>query len=178
MAHQQNFIDEEEWDLMVREERILWQSEKHIRLRCASITPLEVQGLRRPQVWDGNVQCLNDAEKVQSFFGLAAGGTAACKRLLKWLGEHQPCAKGDIAHWQSVQFTLGKHLMLADRKQHKLSDDTSQNQNILECMCFSATSLMVMGCQHKNMPLWKTSVMHQTFCPTCSRCTRCNKFLA
>ena len=167
--------DEAEQNL-AREEELLWKSELEVRLRCDGLTPLEKRGLRKCRMWEGNGNCLNDAEKAQFFFGLASGGTAACKRLLKHAFERAPCQHGGVVNFRDVQFTLGKHLLLSDRRQQQSKGPLPQHMTA--CKCFAATYVMPAGCQHVKQPLWKAAaVMRTTFCPTCSRCLRCQKLL-
>ena len=156
-----------------READILWASEKEIRLRCDGLTPLETLGLRKNFLWQSDTRCFyNDAEKVQSFFGQCRGGTAACKRLLKRCMEKAPSVPGQQVNVKEVQFTLGKHLLLADRRQ-RMRDECPPN--ILPCRCFAATYVMPAGCVHCKVQLWKLSVLQESLCPTCSVCLRCNK---
>ena len=160
-------------EILSREEHILWSSEKEIRMRCDGLTPLEAKTLRKNNIWGGQVKCLNDAEKVQSFFGHASGGTAACRRLLKWCYEQKPCHPGKAAMWKDVEFTLGKHLLLAERRQQLLKEDVPQH--IMPCKCFAATYVMPGGCVHHKQPLWKSTSLQAALCPTCSTCLRCGK---
>lgn len=162
-------------EILAREESTLWSCEKEIRVRCDALTPLEISGLRRNPTWAGHIQCVNDAEKVQTFFGLASGGTAACKRLLKWCMEQNPSRPGLQVNFRDVQFTLGKHLLLAERRQRQKED---LPPNMLACKCFAATYVMPGGCVHQKIPLWKAPVLQTTLCPTCSVCLRCGKFPA
>ena len=157
--------------ILLREKSILWQCERQIRMRCDGLTTLEIKALRKNTIWDGQTNCFNDAEKVQTFFGHASGGTAACKRLLKRCYEYRPCEPGKAAMWSDVEFTLGKHLLLSERKQQKLKED--QPQHIMPCKCFAATYVMPGGCIHNKQLLWKASSLQSTLCPTCSTCLRC-----
>jgi hypothetical protein len=168
-----------DWDLaeenLAREEAMLWRCEHEVRLRCDGLTPLEARELRKCSMWADSVQCRNDAEKVQNFFGLSARGTAACRRLLKYAMEKEPCQPGKVVDFKNVQFTLAKHLLLADRRHRLIKEDLPSS--IMPCKCFSATYAMPAGCLHVKQPLWKAGTMRATLCPTCSKCLRCDKLL-
>ena len=169
-----DIMDEAE-ALLALESQILLSSEKEVRMRCDGLTPLESKNLRGNPMWGKVAWLLTDAEKVQTFFGLANGGTAACKRLLKFCHEHKPAAPGKVAQRDDVEFTLGKHLLLADRRQ-RLKDGLPDRH--LPCKCLAATYMMTGGCVHTKQALWKVATLQNTLCPTCSSCLRCKKFLA
>ena len=170
MAVDPDWNDGEE--MLRREEQTLWKCEHEVRLRSDGLTPLECKELRKSSMWNGNARCLSDAEKLQNFFGLASGGNAACKRLLKWCYEQKPSQPGQSVHFRDVQFTLGKHLLLAERRQDLKNE---LPQHLMPCKCFAATYVMPGGCIHTKQLLWKAPTARSTFCPTCSTCLRCHK---
>ena len=170
-----------DWDAaeseLAQQEKMLWNAEWELRVRCDKLTPIEAkeQELRNPRNWGNDKQCETDSIKLSGYFGAMSGAASACKRMLKYLHGKENWKPGQVAKWYSVGFTLGKHLLLSERNQMEL--DAEDHPNVIKCFCFSKTYVMGAGCAHKQTPTSSVSVMSATLCPTCSTCLRCIKLL-
>lgn len=151
----------------------MWNAEWELRVRCDGLTPLEVKGLASTSFWEDDKQCLQDVEKILKFFGAGSGGNASCKRLLKWLSKNHPSRAGATPYWASPGFSLGRHLLLAERQ----AMQGTKPENSISCRCFAETYLMGAGCIHNKTPNFKPQLASATLCATCSKCIRCGKLL-
>ena len=156
------------------EERALWNAEWELRHRCDGLTPLETIDLAISNLWEQDKQCLQDVEKLLKYFGGGSGGNAACKRLLKWIHTKYPVVPGQVPSWCTAQFSLGRHLMLAERQ----AMHTCIPANAITCRCFAATYVMGAGCLHNKTANYKAAQLSSTLCASCSICFRCQKFPA
>lgn len=160
---------------IAKQEAKLWESEWEIRVRCDAMSPIEAKELKKPENWDHDKQCDQDANKLASYFGETKGGHSACRRLLKYFHNKEKWVPGKMAKWYSLSFTLGKHLLLSERNMMTAGRDMVR-PGVVECFCFSATYVMGAGCVHLRAPTSSVTVIAATLCPTCSVCLRCNKW--
>ena len=156
-----------------QDHKIVWNHiEKGARFLNADATPYEKSQMMNHN-W-GDVKSLEMAEKVKNMFGQAKGAGNAAKSLLLKLSEgKQP---GEEAEWDSVEWTLCKHLMVAGWK--KLSVTSPPGPGLdgeppVVCHCLPCTAFMVKGCPHKKFGLEKNDHPYQILCEQCSKCLRC-----
>ena len=100
---------------LAKQEAKLWESEWEIRIRCDTLSPIEAKELKKPANWDHDKQCDQDVRKLAGYFGETRGGHSACRRLLKYFHKKEQWVPGHMAKWNTLSFTLGKHLLLSER---------------------------------------------------------------
>ena len=151
-------------------EKVFWKIEKGGRFLNAEATPKEKHELVMHTSWTPKQKEM--AEKVRNMFGQKGAGVAA-KSLLSLLTVNmQP---GEQVPWDSVGWTLCKHLMVAGwKKLPSKPEDGLDGEAPVICHCLPATGFMPKGCIHnKALYLEKVDHPYQIMCHQCSKCLRC-----
>ncbi len=115
-----------------------------------------------------------DIQKVSKFFAQASGAQAACKRLLKKYTQDVPV--GTVIRQLTVEWTLCKHLLLADRQGQTNGVVLQPSPTCIPCNCLAKTYFMPRGCNHLKKAIFQDTFLPSTLCAACSICLRCEKF--
>lgn len=160
---------EGETEAVVMAKQLFWVPEKESRLRNAALTCFE-----KHQLLKSYPLLVEDMKKVIAMFGEYKGPTRAARALLKHIAGAKSMVPGQMAEYDTPEFSLCKHLLLASWQGYHKDVATSGFE---KCLCFPCTSLMVMGCRHKKKSLWRVPFYMETFCLDCSTCMRCGGLL-
>ena len=150
-----------------------WKIENWARLLNCEMTSAEKQGLLAV---DNGVPAnvAVDLKRVCQHFGKRCGANAPAKRALEFFANRDKLKVGEMVSISSVEFTLCKHLLLADR----VGPELMETESCFGCSCFCKTYLTPQGCTHKKLKIYKESTwLPHTICQECSSCLRCHKLL-
>ena len=161
---------ESDFSVMAEQHNLFWKVESWSRMLNADMTPLEKHTLENSQLVPENLK--QDLKKVINRFGRHHGASAPCRRLLQHFATNMDLGMKVGIH--TIQFTLVKHLLLAERAGPQIIEDRST----VGCSCLAETYLMLEGCIHSNnCKLYREQLLVNTLCEHCSICLRCKKCL-
>lgn len=156
--------------LMSEQQSFFRNVENWSRMLNAGMTPVEQSSLENSNLVPEHLR--NDLKKVIRRFGQHHGANAPCRRLLQYFATNMGFGTKVGVH--TIQFTLVKHLILAERA----GPQAIENRSVVGCSCLAESYFMLEGCIHShNCQIYKEQLLVNTLCPTCSICLRCKKWL-
>lgn len=153
---------------------LFWRVEKLSRLMNSELTPAEREGLLVHRNDGVPLPVVRDLKRVYQLFGKRTGANANAKRALEYFANKDRLKVDDMVSISSLEFTLCKHILLADR----VGPELLECDTCFGCSCFSKTYVTPLGCKHKKVKIFKESTyLPHTLCHECSICLRCDKLL-
>lgn len=152
---------------------LFWRVEKLARLMNSELTPAEREGLLAHH--NGvPVPVARDLKRVCQHFGRRVGANAPARRALEFFATRDRLVVGDMVLISSIEFTLCKHIMLADR----VGPELLESETCFGCSCFCKTYATPLGCKHKKLKIYRDNTfLPHTLCHECSICLRCDRLL-